>query len=105
MEVKVPTSRRPWRNALEVTGARENNLKNISVKFPLNVMTVVTGVSGSGKSTLVKRILAPALMKQLGGGAGEATGKFDRLMGVNGQVTHVEFVDQNPLVSRRAPTR
>jgi len=96
-EVKVPTSRRPWRNALEVLGARENNLKNVSVKFPLGVMTVVTGVSGSGKSTLVKRILAPAVAKQLGGGAGEATGKFDRLMGVQGQVSHVEFVDQNPI--------
>ncbi|QNH62756.1 excinuclease ABC subunit UvrA [Hymenobacter sediminicola] len=96
-EVAVPKTRRPWRNTLELTGARENNLKNVSVKFPLNVMTVVTGVSGSGKSTLVKRILAPALLKQLGGGAGEATGKFDRLTGVNGQVTHVEFVDQNPI--------
>ncbi|MBW3129806.1 excinuclease ABC subunit UvrA [Hymenobacter profundi] len=97
MAVPVPKTRRPWRNALEVTGARENNLKNVSVKFPLNVMTVVTGVSGSGKSTLVKRILAPAVLKQLGGGAGEATGKFDRLMGVQGQVSHVEFVDQNPI--------
>jgi len=97
MEVSVPKVRRPWRNALELTGARENNLKNVSVKFPLGVMTVVTGVSGSGKSTLVKRILAPALMKQLGGGAGESTGKFDRLTGVQGQVSHVEFVDQNPI--------
>ncbi|GGG46807.1 excinuclease ABC subunit UvrA [Hymenobacter glacieicola] len=97
LEVAVPKTRRPWRNALELTGARENNLKNVSVKFPLNVMTVVTGVSGSGKSTLIRRILAPALLKQLGGGAGEATGKFDRLTGVNGQVTHVEFVDQNPI--------
>jgi excinuclease ABC subunit A len=97
MDVPVPTVRRPWRNALELTGARENNLKNVSVKVPLGVMTVVTGVSGSGKSTLIRRILAPALMKQLGGGAGESTGKFDRLLGVNGQVTHVEFVDQNPI--------
>ncbi|TDN35946.1 excinuclease ABC subunit A [Hymenobacter sp. UV11] len=97
MEVAVPTTRRPWRNALELTGARENNLKNVSVKIPLGVMTVVTGVSGSGKSTLIRRILAPALMKMLGGGAGETTGKFDRLLGVNGQVTHVEFVDQNPI--------
>ena len=97
MGVPVPTVRRPWRNALELTGARENNLKNVSVKVPLGVMTVVTGVSGSGKSTLIRRILAPALMKQLGGGAGESTGKFDRLTGVNGQVTHVEFVDQNPI--------
>jgi len=97
MEVAVPKVRRPWRNALELTGARENNLKNVSVKIPLGVMTVVTGVSGSGKSTLIKRILAPALMKMLGGGAGESTGKFDRLTGVNGQVSHVEFVDQNPI--------
>ena len=97
LEVAVPKTRRPWRNTLELTGARENNLKNVSVKFPLNVMTVVTGVSGSGKSTLIRRILAPALLKQLGGGAGESTGKFDRLTGVNGQVTHVEFVDQNPI--------
>jgi excinuclease ABC subunit A len=97
LEVPVPAVRRPWRNALELTGARENNLKNVSVKIPLGVMTVVTGVSGSGKSTLIRRILAPALMKQLGGGAGESTGKFDRLLGVNGQVTHVEFVDQNPI--------
>ncbi|HET9505717.1 MAG TPA: excinuclease ABC subunit UvrA [Hymenobacter sp.] len=97
LDVPVPTVRRPWRNALELTGARENNLKNVSVKIPLGVMTVVTGVSGSGKSTLIRRILAPALMKQLGGGAGETTGKFDRLLGVNGQVTHVEFVDQNPI--------
>ncbi len=97
LDVPVPAVRRPWRNALELTGARENNLKNVSVKVPLGVMTVVTGVSGSGKSTLIRRILAPALMKQLGGGAGESTGKFDRLTGVNGQVTHVEFVDQNPI--------
>ena len=97
LEVAVPRTRRPWRNALELTGARENNLKNVSVKIPLGVMTVVTGVSGSGKSTLIRRILAPALMKMLGGGAGESTGKFDKLLGVNGQVTHVEFVDQNPI--------
>lgn len=97
LEVPVPKVRRPWRNALELTGARENNLKNVTVKFPLGVMTVVTGVSGSGKSTLIRRILAPALLKQLGGGAGEVTGKFDRLTGVNGQVSHVEFVDQNPI--------
>ena len=95
--VPVPATRRPWRNALELTGARENNLKNVSVKIPLGVMTVVTGVSGSGKSTLIRRILAPALLKQLGGGAGESTGKFDRLTGVSGQLTHVEFVDQNPI--------
>ena len=95
--VAVPRQRRPWRNSLLLTGARENNLKNVTVKVPLEVMTVVTGVSGSGKSTLIRRILAPAVLKQLGGGAGESTGKFDKLTGVQGQVSHVEFVDQNPI--------
>ena len=88
---------RPWRNAIEVVGARENNLKNLAVKFPLGVMTVVTGVSGSGKSTLVKRVLAPALARHLGMGGGEAVGKHDKLQGDLGKVRHVEFVDQNPI--------
>ncbi|WP_198001400.1 excinuclease ABC subunit UvrA [Nibribacter ruber] len=96
MEVPVPAQRRPWRNSIEVHGARENNLKNVSAKFPLNVMTVVTGVSGSGKSTLIKKILAPALIKSLGGHA-DATGKFDKLAGDMNRVAHVEFVDQNPI--------
>ncbi|AMM50539.1 excinuclease ABC subunit A [Rufibacter sp. DG15C] len=96
MEVPVPAQRRPWRNSVEVHGARENNLKNVSAKFPLNVMTVVTGVSGSGKSTLIKKILAPALIKSLGGHA-DATGKFDKLSGDMNRVAHVEFVDQNPI--------
>ncbi len=96
MEVPVPTHRRKWRNAIEVIGARENNLKNLSVKFPLAVMTVVTGVSGSGKSTLVKKILAPAMQK-LHGSSSEATGKFDKLAGDYGKIDHVEFVDQNPI--------
>ena len=96
MEVPVPPQRRKWRNAIEITGARENNLKNLSVKFPLSVMTVVTGVSGSGKSTLVKKILAPAMQK-LHGSSSEATGKFDKLAGDYGKIDHVEFVDQNPI--------
>jgi excinuclease ABC subunit A len=96
-EVPVPKTRRPWRNALEVVGARENNLKNLTVKFPLGVMTVVTGVSGSGKSTLVKRILYPALARHLGGTASESIGKFDKLGGDLSAVAHVEFVDQNPI--------
>ena len=96
MEVPVPPQRRQWRNAIEVSGARENNLKNLSVKFPLNVMTVVTGVSGSGKSTLVKKILAPAMQK-LHGSSSESTGKFDKLAGDYGKIDHVEFVDQNPI--------
>ncbi|OON70542.1 excinuclease ABC subunit UvrA [Hymenobacter sp. CRA2] len=97
MEVPVPAVRRPWRNALEVVGARENNLKNLTVKFPLGVMTVVTGVSGSGKSTLVKRILYPGLARHLGGTASESIGKFDKLGGDLSAVSHVEFVDQNPI--------
>ena len=96
MEVEVPAHRRSWRNAVEIAGARENNLKNVRVKFPLGVMTVVTGVSGSGKSTLVKRILHPALQKLLGGHS-DLTGKYDKLQGDLKKVAHVEFVDQNPI--------
>jgi len=96
LEVSVPAQRRPWRNAIEILGARENNLKNVSVKFPLDVMTVITGVSGSGKSTLVKKILHPALTKILGGHS-DATGKFDKIQGDYTKVAHVEFVDQNPI--------
>ncbi|MDX5436419.1 MAG: excinuclease ABC subunit UvrA [Pontibacter sp.] len=96
MEVPVPPQRRKWRNAIEIIGARENNLKNLSVKIPLGVMTVVTGVSGSGKSTLIKKILAPAMQK-LHGSSSEATGKFDKLAGDYSKIEHVEFVDQNPI--------
>jgi excinuclease ABC subunit A len=96
LEVEVPARRRTWRNAVEVVGARENNLKNVSIKFPLGVMTVVTGVSGSGKSTLIKRILHPALEKALGGHS-DISGKFDKLQGDVKKVAHVEFVDQNPI--------
>lgn len=95
-QVAVPATRRKWRNAVEVVGARENNLKHITVKFPLDVLTVVTGVSGSGKSTLVKRILHPALAKVLGGHS-DATGKFDKIQGSYSKVAYVEFVDQNPI--------
>lgn len=95
-EIPVPAKRRKWKNYIEVKGARENNLKNISVKFPLGVMTVITGVSGSGKSTLVKRILYPAIQKHLGG-YGDQTGQFDKLEGDFKFLQHVEFVDQNPI--------
>src|SRR5690606_23292060 len=64
--IPIPTSRRKWHDAITIKGARENNLKGIDVRFPLNVFTVVTGVSGSGKTSLVKRILYPALQKALG---------------------------------------
>src|SRR5690606_34826159 len=79
-----------------VKGARENNLKNIDVSFPLDVLTVVSGVSGSGKSTLVKKILYPALLKEIGG-YGEKTGQFSALEGNYSHIKHLEFVDQNPI--------
>lgn len=92
----VPTHRRPWNNYIEVAGASENNLKNINVRFPLNVMTVVTGVSGSGKSSLVSKVLYPALKKHYGGIA-ERTGDFGSLRGSLHLIQNVEYVDQNPL--------
>ena len=95
-KIVVPTTRRGWLDFIHIKGGRENNLKNVDVKIPLNVMTVITGVSGSGKSTLVKKILFPALRK-LYGGFNEFTGKFDRLDGNLNKITHVEFVDQNPI--------
>ncbi|MEP1096840.1 MAG: excinuclease ABC subunit UvrA [Cyclobacteriaceae bacterium] len=94
--IEVPQRRRPWRQSIQIEGAREHNLKNINVEVPLGVMTVVTGVSGSGKSTLIRRILNPAIGKLLGI-AGETTGKFDNLTGNYKKVTQVEFVDQNPI--------
>ena len=95
-KIELPTSRRCWNNFIEIVGARQNNLKSIDVKVPLNVMTVITGVSGSGKSTLVKSILYPSIKKRLGGYA-EKTGSFDLLKGDVEQITDVEFVDQNPI--------
>lgn len=94
--IEVPPRRRKWNNYLEVIGARENNLKNLTVKFPLNALTVVTGVSGSGKSTLVSRILYPAVAKRFGG-YGEKTGQHDAIRGDFSRITSVEFVDQNPI--------
>jgi len=94
--IEVPTSRRKWNNAITVLGARENNLKNIDVHFPLNVFTVITGVSGSGKSSLIKRVLYPAIVKELGE-YGEKMGELDSLTGDIKQIEHVEFIDQNPI--------
>ena len=92
----IPPYRRQWNNYIEVIGATENNLKNINVRFPLNVMTVVTGVSGSGKSSLITKVLYPALKKHYGGIA-ERTGDFGSLRGSLQLIHNVEFVDQNPL--------
>ncbi|MCQ2342699.1 MAG: excinuclease ABC subunit UvrA [Paludibacteraceae bacterium] len=92
----VPASRRIWNNYIELRGASENNLKNLTVRFPLNVMTVITGVSGSGKSSLVSKVLYPAL-KRYYGGVADYTGEFGSLGGALATLRNVEFVDQNPL--------
>ncbi len=94
--IEVPEHRRKWNNYIEILGARENNLKGIDVKFPLNVMTVVTGVSGSGKSSLVRNVFYAALKKHYGGVA-DRTGQFGALRGSMQLAKDVEFVDQNPI--------
>ena len=94
---EIPQQRRHWNNYIEVEGACENNLKNLSVRFPLHVMTVVTGVSGSGKSSLVSRVLYPALKKHYGGSFAEHTGDFGHLKGSMHLMKDIEYVDQNPL--------
>ncbi|HEY9006909.1 MAG TPA: excinuclease ABC subunit UvrA [Ohtaekwangia sp.] len=95
-EIAIPLVRRKWKDSVTVFGARENNLKNLTVKFPLGVLTVVTGVSGSGKSTLIKKIVYPAIGR-LNGSVAESPGKYDKLEGDFQKITQVEFVDQNPI--------
>ncbi|HBI02168.1 MAG TPA: excinuclease ABC subunit UvrA [Flavobacterium sp.] len=96
LEIEVPKKRRKFKNHIEIIGARENNLKNIDVNFPLDCLTVITGVSGSGKSTLVKKILFPALQKKLEGVSDKA-GQFTELRGNFSHIKHIEYVDQNPI--------
>jgi excinuclease ABC subunit A len=95
-KIEIPKQRRKWTNSIEIIGARENNLKNVRVQFPLNTLTVVTGVSGSGKSSLVSKILFPALTKILGG-YGERTGHHDAVLGDYKMLDAIEFIDQNPI--------
>ena len=95
-KIEVPQQRRKWSNYIEIIGARENNLKNLKIKFPLNTLTVVTGVSGSGKSSLVSKILFPGVTKLLGG-YGERTGRHDAVLGDFKMLQAIEFIDQNPI--------
>ena len=94
--IKIPKQRRSSVNSIKIKGARANNLKNINVEFPLNMLTVVTGVSGSGKSTLVKDILYPALQKKLMG-YGPKPAEFSEISGNYSDLKFIEFVDQNPI--------
>ncbi|WP_086000814.1 excinuclease ABC subunit UvrA [Pedobacter sp. BAL39] len=96
-KISVPKKRRNWKDHIVIKGARENNLKNIDVKFPLGIFTVVSGVSGSGKTSLIKKILYPALQKAIGNYAGEQTGAYDGIFGNYDLVSQVELVDQNPI--------
>ena len=95
-QIPVPDHRRPWNNYIEIKGARENNLKGVDVRFPLNVMTVVTGVSGSGKSTLVRDIFYRALKRELDE-CSDRPGEFASIGGDIRNLRNIEFVDQNPI--------
>lgn len=95
-KISEKSGNRKWKDSITVKGAKENNLKNLNVQFPLNTLTVVTGVSGSGKSTLIKKVLYPALGKMLGTVIDEG-GKYDKIEGDYKRVTQVEFVDQDPI--------
>jgi excinuclease ABC subunit A len=96
LEIKVPRTRRKWGTYIDILGARENNLQNLDVRFPLECLTVITGVSGSGKSTLVKKILFPAIQKKLEG-VSEKAGQYSDMQGHYHKIRHIEYVDQNPI--------
>ena len=95
-KIEVPKIRRKFKNHIDIIGARENNLQNQDFTFPLDCLTVITGVSGSGKSTLVKKIVFPAIQKKLEG-VGEKPGQFTELAGSFSNIKHIEYVDQNPI--------
>jgi len=96
-EIVVPPARRKFSNKLVLKGANQNNLQNVTATFPLNTMTVVTGVSGSGKTTLVKQILYPALKKKLGEIVSMAPGSFESLKGDFKMISKVEMINQSPI--------
>lgn len=96
LQIEPPKNVRKWNRSIKVAGARQNNLKNITVEFPLNTLCVVSGVSGSGKTTLVKQILYPAL-KKLKGEFVDKAGMFKSLTGDIDSITQIELVDQNPI--------
>jgi excinuclease ABC subunit A len=95
-EIPVPQKRRSGKNRITLSGARQNNLKNLTLDFPLNKLVCITGVSGSGKSTLIKSLLYPSIRKELGL-SGDLIGKCDGISGDIKTIKHVEFVDQNPI--------
>ena len=96
LTIETPKIRRKFKNYIEIKGAQENNLKNIDVIFPLECLTVISGVSGSGKSTLIKKILYPVLQKHITG-IGEKPGEFTELSGSYKFLKHIEYVNQNPI--------
>lgn len=96
LKIDLPNKRRTSKYHIDIIGAREHNLQNIDVSFPLEMLTVITGVSGSGKSTLVKDILYPSIQKHLTG-FGDKAGQFTELKGNFKNIKHIEFVDQNPI--------
>lgn len=104
LRIPIPKSRRKWNNYIEITNAHEHNLKNINVKFPLHVMTVITGVSGSGKSTLLHDIFYKAIQKKLGLSFARS-GQFHMIKGDFKLVKNIEYIDQNPIgkISRSNP--
>ena len=97
LSIETPKQRRKFTNSIQIIGASQHNLKNVDAKFPLNVLTIVTGVSGSGKTTLVKKILYPAMANLIDDGISEKPGTFRELKGEYKQIKGVEMIDQNPL--------
>ena len=96
LKIEPPKNIRKWNSSIKVEGARQHNLKNITVEFPLNVLCVISGVSGSGKTTLVKQILYPALQK-IKGEFADKVGFHKAMSGDIGNISQIEMVDQNPI--------